>query len=151
MVRAPASFGASLAAMTSEQDPVRLLREAWCIVPLTAIRDFVRKTIGQLGKIKPDDLLGRAVCGASAPASMDPVWQALQTCSDELRCESGIAIVGNSYSANTDPAGERAASQSGWSAVYQEALAKYRAEAGRALQGWLEPLKPPTSSDPPGK
>lgn len=129
--------------MTNTEDPSRLLRDAWSVVRLTAIREFVGETICRLGKITPEDLLGRA--HVSVPP-MDPIERALQTCSDELRSGSGLSSVGGYPTSRTRAVEELAGSHPEWSVVYEEALVKYRAEAGRALRSWLESLDTPAAS-----
>ena len=134
--------------MARLEDPARLLREAWSTVPLTAIRTFVGQTIARLGTIKPDDLLGRAVSSTLLGAAVDPVRQALRACSKELRTESGMHSGEDPDPASEHAAEQQAASISGWTAVYQEALGKYRAEASRALRSWLDSNKPRSLSRP---
>jgi hypothetical protein len=137
--------------MPIQEDPARLLREAWSTVPLTAIRAFVEQTIARLGTIKQDDLLGRAVSRTLAATALDPVRQALRACTEELRTESGMHNAKSSDPESEQAAEQRAASVSGWTALYQEALAKYREVATRALRNWLDSVKAPASPRPPGK
>lgn len=137
--------------MATEEDPVRVLREAWSIVRLGEIREFATRLIGQISRIRPEDLLGRPISTALGPAGMDPVQRALQTCSDQLRTESGLAGAEASLASIPDAGTPHAATEAGWNAVYQEALGKYRAEAGKSLRGWLDSFTASQCSKPSGE
>jgi hypothetical protein len=115
-----------------------VLREAWGIVRLAEIREFAGRLIAQISAIRPEDLLGRAVSNAFGPTGMDPVKQALQTCSEQLRTESGLASAVGWLSPIPNVETQHAATEAGWNALYQEALGKYRAEAGKSLRSWLD-------------
>lgn len=135
--------------MRDNADPADLLREAWCVVRLNAIRDFVSGTIVKLGEISPDVLLGRKVPVTSASKWTDPVWRALQTCSAELRSEAGIADGDDTPVAYATAGDEAISAQASWASVYQEALDKYRSEAGRVLRRWLDSREPPARATTP--
>jgi len=137
--------------MISEEDPVRVLREAWSVVRLGEIREFTGRLIGQISKITPEDLLGRPVSNALGSAFMHPVKQALQVCSDQLRTESGLASSAGSPALIVDAQTRLTATEAEWNAVYQEALSKYRSEAGKSLRGWLNSFTASQCSKPSGE
>jgi hypothetical protein len=124
--------------MTDDDDPARLLRDAWSIVRLDAIRDFVAETIRRLGDIEPESLLNRTTAAADFPTPRDPIGRALEACSDELRSECGSPSNGDALPARTRAIREHTLSQDGWMAIYEHALIQYRAEAAKAIRGWLD-------------
>jgi hypothetical protein len=124
--------------MMRDDDPANLLRDAWSIVRLDAIREFVAETIRRLSQIEPELMCTRATACGAYPNPLDPIGRALEACSDELRSECGSPADGSSVPARDRAIREHALAQDGWTAVYEEALMHYRAEAGKAIRGWLD-------------
>ena len=110
------------------------------MVRLDAIRAFVGDMIERLGQLSPQQLLGRAVANPVTRFDLNPIGQAWQACSDELRTESGVPDPEHLRSARTDSIHRRLAAEPEWAAEYQEALSRYRRAAAQALDAWLGAL-----------
>jgi hypothetical protein len=128
--------------MRDRVDPARLLQEAWCVVRLDAIRNFVGEMIERLREVPPQQLLGHAVTDPRVHFEMNPVGQAWQACADELRAESGVPDPHQLRSAHMASVVRRLAMEPDWAAQYNEALDKYRSAAARDLTDWLGALLP---------
>jgi hypothetical protein len=126
--------------MRDRTNPARTLREAWNIVRLDVIRDFVGETIEKLKQLSPQQLLGRAVADVGSRFEVNPIGEARQACSDELRAESGLTDP--LRSARTTLLRLRLAAEPEWALEYQEALGKYRGAAAQNLNVWLDALLP---------
>jgi hypothetical protein len=128
--------------MSDRTDPGRLLQEAWSVVRLDTIREFVAETIERLAQLSPQQLLGHPVANPGNRFDLNPIRQAWQACCDELRAESGLPDLDHVRSARTDSIDRRLAAEPEWAAEYQEALDRYRSAAARALDAWLGALPP---------
>jgi hypothetical protein len=128
--------------MQDRVDPARVLQEAWCVVRLDAIRNFVGEMIERLRQVPPQQLLGHAVTDPRGHSDMNPVGQAWQACADELRAESGMPDPHRLRSAHMALVVRRLATEPDWAAQYHEALDKYRSAAARDLSAWLDALLP---------
>lgn len=121
----------------NDEDLNRILRVAWKIHRLDAIRKVVQETIAELRALDPQDLLGRELTGGEEPV-LGPVHAALETCCDELRGGCGLSLSEPSAD-RAPPTGARAAT---WVHSYASALERYRQAAGLALQTSLDRLAP---------
>jgi hypothetical protein len=128
--------------MQDRTDPARVLREAWSVVRLNSIRDFVSETIDRLRELSPQQLLGRTVAEAGDRFDMNPMGQAWQACCDELCAESGVPDPQHLRSAHRDSIVRRLAAEPEWAAAYHEALEKYRNAAAHDLRAWLDAFPP---------
>ena len=128
--------------MSDRTDPARLLQEAWSLVRLDTIREFVEETIERLRQLSPQQLLGRPVANPANRSDLNPIRQAWQDCCDELRAESGLPDPDHLRSARTDSIHQRLAAEPERAAEYREALGQYRSAAARALDAWLSALPP---------
>jgi hypothetical protein len=124
--------------MRDRTNPARTLREAWNVVRLDVIRDFVGETIERLKDLSPQQLLGRADAGSRF--EVNPIGEAWRACSDELRAESGLADP--LRSTRTTLLRMRLAEEPEWALEYHEALGKYRGAAAQRLNLWLDALLP---------
>jgi hypothetical protein len=133
--------------MRDRTDPARLLQEAWSVVRLDTIREFVGETIERLRQLSPQQLLGRADANPGSRFDLNPIGLAWQACSDELRAESGVPDPEHLRSARTDSIHRRLAAEPEWAAEYQEALGRYRRAAAQDLDAWLGALPPARSAE----
>lgn len=121
-----------------------ILRVAWKVYRLDAIRGVVEETIAELRALDPRDVLGRGLTLSEEPPAAGPVRAALEACCDELRCGCGLAASSPS-SDWTPPAGALAGA---WVHSYSNALQRYRETAGVALQTSLDRLAPAPAPAP---
>jgi hypothetical protein len=124
--------------MTTNDDPAELLRDAWSIVRLDAIRHFVGETIRKLGEIEPESLLSRTAATSDVPTPRDAVERALEACANELRAECGSPSTGDALPARGLTSREQTRLPDDWTAAYEHALVQYRAEAAKVIRGWLD-------------
>ena len=116
----------------NEKDLARILRDAWGVHRLDAIRGIVQHTIEGLHAIEPQHLLNREPTPSEALEG-GPVDAALAACCDELRDGCGLTD-SPAYPAYASPTGARAAS---WADDYSNALDRYRESAGKSLEASL--------------
>jgi hypothetical protein len=128
--------------MNAKQDPAWVVREAWGVVRLDRIRDVVDETINRLREVHPRDLLGRELSSSELHPYANPIAEALQSCCDELRDESGMPDSAQCRAVHAGRVQGYLAEQPypRWADTYHDALARYRGAAGAALRTWLDTL-----------
>ena len=115
-------------------DPAAAVRRAWSTLRLAALQNIVDQTIVGLQRLEPSELLGRPLSGVEQQLDRNPIREALDACSEELREESGMAGSHERRLLQSHRVREHMLAQPlAWTQSFQEAVEKYRHAAGRAL------------------
>jgi hypothetical protein len=127
----------------NKEHPAAVLRVAWNVHRLDAIRRIVDETIHALQGLDSRSVLGRELSELEQQAD-SPVGEALVACCNELREACGLPL-----SATQRVDLERPTQEPEWLSSYENALEKYRDVAGAALQAALNAATAPPSVEPP--
>jgi len=121
-----------------------ILRSAWKIFRLDAIRGVVRQTIGDLEGLAPGQVLRREPSRSELEVETDSLRAALDTCCDELREGCGLPM---SPRPSVQVQSMRAA-DADWSESFAHALEAYRSAACEGLDASLAALALPPERSP---
>lgn len=123
-----------------------ILRSAWKIFRLDAIRGVVRQTIGDLEELAAGQVLEREPWRSELEVATGPLRAALDACCDELREGCGLPT---SPGPSVQVQSMRAA-DADWSESFSHALEAYRSAACEGLDAslallTLPPARPPSA------
>lgn len=121
-----------------------ILRSAWKIFRLDAIRGVVRQTIGDLEELAAGQVLGREPWRSELEVATGPLRAALDACCDELREGCGLPT---SPGPSVQVRSMRAA-DADWSESFAHALEAYRSAACEELDASLAVLALPPERPP---
>jgi len=116
-----------------------ILRGAWKIFRLDAIRGVVQQTICDLEELGAGQVLGREPSGTELEVETGSLRAALDTCCDELREGCGLPTSpGRSVQAQSTHAAD-----TDWTESFSNALEAYRSAACKGLDASLAALALP--------
>ena len=121
-----------------------ILRSAWKIFRLDAIRGVVRQTIGELEELAAGQVLEREPWRSELEVATGPLRAALDACCDELREGCGLPT---SPGPSVQVQSMRAA-DADWSESFAHALESYRSAACEGLDASLALLALPPERPP---
>ena len=121
-----------------------ILRSAWKIFRLDAIRGAVRQTIGDLEELAAGQVLGREPSRSELEVETGSLRAALDACCDELREGCGLPT---SPERSVQVQSMRAA-DADWSECFSHALEAYRSAACDGLDASLATLALPPDRPP---
>jgi hypothetical protein len=116
-------------------DPAWLVRRAWSSYRLPHLQAVVRDTISGLQELSSQDVLGEDASTAERTQHLpDPIHEALQACSEELRDACGMAGAPVARAAHCSLVRGYISQQPlAWAATFEAALDRYRRAACTAL------------------
>jgi hypothetical protein len=121
-----------------------ILRGAWKIFRLDAIREVVRQTIGDLEELAPGQVLRREPSRSELEVATGSLRAALDACCDELREGCGLPT---SPGRSVQVQSMRAA-DADWSESFAHALEAYRSAACEGMDASLAALALPPERPP---